>query len=118
MGVSRTIGNVAKATVVQDQSERLEADLAAPDVLVSVPPTPQWVTRIVEVEGSQAIDANRTFKFTKCFTKTRALANVVSRGKGVTRIEADTQPSRHRTAVEDALQLFEAMSEVAALARQ
>src|SRR5213078_3355392 len=104
--------------VVDEPSERLDADAALADVLVPIDTARARLLRVVQVEGLQAREPHDPSELTERLAVALFRTDVVAGGEQVARVEADADAARAAEPLDDLGEVLEAMSEVGPLARR
>src|SRR5262249_1500037 len=104
-----------EAPVVQDQPERLDAELSLADVVVAVDARAQLFLRIVQMERREALDADELVEFLEHRRVALLGAEIVAGGERVLGVEADAEPFALLGRVDDVADLLEAVAETASL---
>src|SRR3954451_4649400 len=81
--------DAAEARVVQQEAKGLDADLAVADVLMPVDARAERLLRIVEMKRADIFDSDMRFERIDRPLVFVAIADLVSRGEDVARIETD-----------------------------
>src|SRR6266540_4450971 len=111
-------GQLAEAFVVHQEAERLLAELAFPDVLVTVPMGPQVADGVVQVECADVAQPDRLVDRPHESVVSVPRAEVVSGGEGVARVDADPESFRVSGSLDDLRELLEPRSDHGALSRR
>ena len=104
-------GDATEARVVQQKTKRVDADLALADVLMPVDARSERFLRIVEMKRANVLDPDVRRERINGPLVVVAVAELVSRGEDVARIETDADALLVVDERDDAAQLFERAAE-------
>src|SRR3954453_17548175 len=98
--------DAAEALVVQQEAKGLDTDLAVADVLMPVDARAERLLRVVEMKRADVVNSDVRFERIDCPFVIVAIAEFVSRGEDVARIETDADALLVVDERDDAPELF------------
>ncbi len=104
-------GQAGEAGVVEEHAEGFQADLSLTDVLVPVDTRAERLLRVVEVEGTDVIEADEALDLSRQPLVAVTGPDVVAGGKDVAGVDADADALAVVEAVEDRSELFDRAAE-------
>src|SRR6266849_9616146 len=99
-----------EAGVPHDEAESLQTNFAFADMFMSIYPRAARGFGIVHMNGDEALESDRAIELAKCFFDRSFTSNVITGGKNVGRVQANTKLLRFAYIVEDEGDLLESVT--------
>lgn len=107
--------DVIKATIVHDEAEKVEAEVALGQTMVTIDPAAELCFGTIQVHAAQVFEANNPVELRKGPFTVSSGSQVVAGDKGVTGVEADANAGFVIDQFDDAGQMLEAMAHIGTL---